>query len=246
MNKIETALTKMPYSPDFSSDNVPVWNGSAWVSQKIVNAQVDAAAAIAYSKLNLAASIARTDMAAGFKTTVGTIAAGPPASPTTNDIWIATDVDSNGTCWMFRYNSAEATYKWEFIGGPPVRNQGDPNAVANTKTQVGSSGYYYDSATMSITLARAGDYWIEGAAGIGSNGGAAGLAAANTWQGTTVSSGMAFGLAPAVSTIQTGWAGFVMLGISAGQVAGIAGLPVAAGTNTLRSSSVAITPIRII
>lgn len=51
LETIETGLTKMPYGPDFSSDRVPVWNGSAWVSQKITNAQVDAAAAIDVSKL---------------------------------------------------------------------------------------------------------------------------------------------------------------------------------------------------
>jgi hypothetical protein len=42
--------------------------------------------------------------------------------PADNDIWIATDVDANGTCWMFQLQlcRASALYKWEFIGGPPV------------------------------------------------------------------------------------------------------------------------------
>lgn len=30
MNKIEQALAKMPYGPDFITGNAPVWNGSAW------------------------------------------------------------------------------------------------------------------------------------------------------------------------------------------------------------------------
>jgi len=62
----------MPYGPDFNSDNVPVWNGSAWVSQKVAEAQITAgtitnasinnSAAIAYSKLNLSGSILNADV----------------------------------------------------------------------------------------------------------------------------------------------------------------------------------------
>lgn len=45
-----------------ATDKVPVYNGSAWVAQKLVNAQIDAAAAIAYSKLNLTGSIVPGDL----------------------------------------------------------------------------------------------------------------------------------------------------------------------------------------
>jgi hypothetical protein len=51
LDQIELGLTKMPYGPDFSTDNVPVWNGSAWAAQTLVNAQISASAAIARSKL---------------------------------------------------------------------------------------------------------------------------------------------------------------------------------------------------
>lgn len=62
MNKIETALTQMPYLPDFSANKVPVSNGSAWLAQLIANAQIDPAAAIAYSKLALSGSIVNADV----------------------------------------------------------------------------------------------------------------------------------------------------------------------------------------
>jgi hypothetical protein len=65
--------------------------------------------------------LAQTNMASGNKVTAQAWASGPPSSPADGDIWIATAVDSNGTAWHFRYNSGETTYKWEFIGGPPVR-----------------------------------------------------------------------------------------------------------------------------
>lgn len=43
--------------------NGPVyWNGSTWVSAKLTNAQIDAAAAIAYSKLALTGQIANADI----------------------------------------------------------------------------------------------------------------------------------------------------------------------------------------
>ena len=120
----------------------------------VVNADIAPAAAIAYPKLNLAASIASTDMAAGNKRTVSTLAGGPPASPSTGDIWIATAVDANGTCWQFCYNSAETTYKWEFIGGLEVLT-GPVNGSVNSATLVAIT------SSPTLTLARAGDYFVR-------------------------------------------------------------------------------------
>lgn len=135
----------------------------------IVDADVAGGAAIAYSKLNLATSIARGDMSAGFKTTVGTIAAGPPASPTTNDIWIATDVDATGAVWVFRYNSAEATYKWEYVGGTPLGAYNlSGTSGSTTPVAVGSS---------TLVLPRGGDYVFH----FGGN-----MDDGNQWQNTSL------------------------------------------------------------
>ena len=88
------------------------------------------------------------------KITVGTMAAGPPASPATNDIWIATDVDANGTCWHFRYNAAEATMKWEYIGGASLMVAAA--SVVNTTT----TGSWVDLGGPQLTAPRTGDYEV--------------------------------------------------------------------------------------
>jgi hypothetical protein len=54
------------------------------------------------------------------KVTISPIQGGSPASPNNGDIWYATNVGSQNDRWAFQYNSS-ATYKWEFIGGTPLR-----------------------------------------------------------------------------------------------------------------------------
>jgi hypothetical protein len=54
------AAIPAPDSPD--TNNGLFWNGSAWVADTITNAKIDAAAAIAYSKLNLSGSIVNADI----------------------------------------------------------------------------------------------------------------------------------------------------------------------------------------
>lgn len=67
LNALETFLnSRVADVNDFTANKVPVSNGSAWVAQLIANGQIDAAAAIAYSKLNLASSITRSDTASSF------------------------------------------------------------------------------------------------------------------------------------------------------------------------------------
>jgi|SRR5579884_36308 len=150
-----------------------VWNGSAWVSQLVANANVAAAAGIAYSKLALAGSIQNSDIAtaAGIapskigggyapnKITVGTIASGPPANPSDGDIWIATAVGANDQRWAFQYNAGSASAsKWDFIGGPEmlVYYGGGTNFTANGAAQE-------DTTLGGITTPRAGDYILRAA-----------------------------------------------------------------------------------
>jgi hypothetical protein len=157
----------VPSPASIASGEVPVWNGAAWVRSSatkiasgmfagIKNVDVDAAAAIAYSKVNLATSVAQSDMAAGNKITAGAMASGPPGSPSTGDIWIATAVDAAGMAWMFRYDSSQTTYKWVFVGGAPVVASVDAeqNTTSATYTALATAG-------PSITLARGGDYLIQ-------------------------------------------------------------------------------------
>ena len=51
LNNIESGISKAPYVPDASANQVPVWNGSAWVYQLVADANISATAAIAISKL---------------------------------------------------------------------------------------------------------------------------------------------------------------------------------------------------
>lgn len=88
----------------------------------------------------------------------------PPSAPQDGDLWIY-----NGTAgiwWLFGYDSTETTYKWKYIGGPPL--------VAEVATgQSTLSGTYVDLGTVvSITIPRSGDYILaHGAQSINASGG---------------------------------------------------------------------------
>lgn len=156
-----------------------VYNGSSWVAAKLVDANVSSSAAIAYSKLALAGSIVNNDVSASAaiaKSKLASlaiadadVAAGaaviasklqwsagtsPPGSPTTGDLWFYQDV-ANSIYWLFRYNSAQATYKWEFVGGSPL-----VSFVATDETTTSATYTALATAGPSIALPRAGDYDI--------------------------------------------------------------------------------------
>lgn len=100
------------------------------------------------------------------KITTQSLSLGPPPNPADGDIWVARDVDGNGTRWMFQYNAGSSSaYKWEFVGGSPI------NLTAN-----GLGGYTLNTWTafVSYTAARSGEYLASGGwAGTNSGGGAA-------------------------------------------------------------------------
>ena len=88
-----------------------------------------------------------------------------PASPADGDEYILVDSLTAPTySWRFKYlNSITDAYKWLALGPISPVMGADPNAVLNTQTQVGASGYYYNLAT-SMLVPRAGIYIIEGMA----------------------------------------------------------------------------------
>jgi hypothetical protein len=89
---------------------------------------------------------------------------GPPSNPVDGQVWIATHVDTNGVCWMFRYNAdSSSPYKWEFIGGSPKRDE----ITSQAGTTNWQTGEYLDGPTVSI--ARAGDYRFDFGAEISTN-----------------------------------------------------------------------------
>jgi hypothetical protein len=95
-----------------------------------------------------------TQVSGGPKFTISPFAGGPPGSPSDGDFWIATEVDTLGVRWMFQFNASSlSSYKWEFIGGAPVRSEGG-NAAGVTSTA-------YTDLGPSLNNTRGGDYEIE-------------------------------------------------------------------------------------
>lgn len=150
-------LSSYEPAPNTDLDANQIKNGFAAIQTTVNgldNNNVAAGAAIAYSKLNLSASVKQSDMAAGNKVTTSALSGGPPGSPSDGDIWIATGVDANGTRWQFQYNAGSvSSYKWEFLGGFPAHVLVD---TAETTTSL----TYTDLATAgpSFTAVRAGEY----------------------------------------------------------------------------------------
>lgn len=67
------------------------------------------------------------------------------------------EVDSaNGIQWHVAYESGEATYKWRFIGGPPLYSE-----VATNEGTASTTYAALATAGPAIALPRAGDYDVE-------------------------------------------------------------------------------------
>lgn len=83
----------------------------------------------------------------GLEGTKGTVAP--------DEVYLEVD-STNGVQWHLAYESGEPTYKWRFLGGPPLVSQ---VATAEGTT----SGTYAALATAgpSVTVPRAGDYDVE-------------------------------------------------------------------------------------
>ncbi len=80
-----------------------------------------------------------------------------PASPTDGTWAILVDSTSNPTYqWLFRYNAAEATYKWEYLGGPPKRTFTSAAVSSAAGTAVWSA-----ALGTSFALPNAGDWDIR-------------------------------------------------------------------------------------
>lgn len=92
-----------------------------------------------------------------YNFTVSDISSGPPSSPSTGDIWIASNVDAVGTRWQFQYNAGSASaYKWEFIGGNVTRAiRGSTDSITS------NSAVVPDTNLGTITVARPGDYGVR-------------------------------------------------------------------------------------
>lgn len=136
---VQSALSSRVGKPSgIVSGEVPVWNGTTWVRSNGTTRITNGTAALPC-------------------VTVGAFASGPPGSPVDGDIWTATAVDANGTNWQFRYNAGSASsFKWEFIGGPPVRVR-----VSTMETTTNTGDVPLATAGPTYSVVRQGDYWID-------------------------------------------------------------------------------------
>jgi hypothetical protein len=150
-----------------TDDNVLYWwNGTAWISASSGAGGPPSGAAGGdlagtYPNPTIApgvivnADVSDSALLDGHKMDINrqTIA---PASPTpvSGDLWI---YPFTGGYWMFIYDSTEATYKWKFVGGSPLRAN-----VATDETFVDDSTYR-DCATPGpiVTLPHDGDYYFQ-------------------------------------------------------------------------------------
>jgi len=196
LQAFDDALDKLLGKDTPAVDEVGVWTpgSGGLIYQKVgtnqladgavTNVKVAAAAAIAYSKLNLAGSVklnadvdTTTALAiarlAGYpgdgtkrlagdgswpSTPTITYGTSPPGSPTTGDIHYLVDSATAPTYqWAFRYNGSSTNPdKWEFVGGPPAFAEVTASEAANSTTYVALS-----TPGPAITLPRAGQYQVE-------------------------------------------------------------------------------------
>lgn len=134
-------------------------DGLIW--QLIVNSMIDAAAAIAVSKL-AGGSDGQYLKTVGSTPTwsagaAAALTAGLPGSPSDGDEIILVDSTSAPTySWRLRYVSAKASNKWVFIGGSPAFSQ------VNTAEGTTSTSYVaLATAGPSLAIPVAGDYLVD-------------------------------------------------------------------------------------
>ena len=143
-------------------------DGTAWFDfqdllppTEIVNADVAAAAAIGYSKLDLALGIVNADINTSADIAItklknGTAVTSVPSSPSSQDefVYRFTDLLAYVHEWRFKYYSVDS--RWHFLGG-------NPKAAANTAVGFTRSDITYGAAlaNVNITVPLTGRYKIR-------------------------------------------------------------------------------------
>jgi len=138
-------------TPALVSGEVPVWNGSQFVRSSVTRVGATSLGsgtpdATKFLRGDGSWQVVNTGPTFTYATT-------PPGSPTNGDIWYFVDSTSAPTYqWTMRYNSSEATNKWECVGGSPVQL----TVAADVNT---ASATFVDLAGgPTFTVPRAGDW----------------------------------------------------------------------------------------
>lgn len=137
-----------------------------------------------------------------------------PSSPVDGQTVVYAADASNGVMWTLRYRAASSSsYKWEFVGGPPLWSQAD--GTERTKTVAASTWSDIHTSDPSVTVPLAGDYAIQHRARLSVNSGAAtfylGIKVGSTEASTTDVLSTSFyeslataGVTPNVTGVKTG------------------------------------------
>lgn len=80
-----------------------------------------------------------------------------------DEVYLEVDA-TNGILWHLRYVAAEPTYKWRFLGGPPMLSE-----VVTSESLNSASYIALTTAGPAISLSRAGDYMVEVGAYVGAS-----------------------------------------------------------------------------
>lgn len=179
-----------------------------------------------------------------YKTTTSDFSSGPPSNPSTGDIWIASNVDANGTRWQFQYNAGSASaYKWEFIGGAPVLISVD---TFETTTSAWPTLVDLTTVGPSFTPARSGDYAYL--ISVRANNNTANVATVTEvkWNNTAnTDSSQLVTTSSTANADETGSLQGLCTGCTAGQVIKMMYSTLSSGTATFGGRRMWITPVRV-
>lgn len=150
-----TADAAIPAPASPSTNDGLFWNGTGWVADTITNAKIDAAAAIDYSKLNLAGSIVNADIATGAAIALSKLAG---AYTTYTPTWTSTGTapaigNATVSAWFIQIGKIIHAYGKIVFGSGSTYGTGDyrfalPATAAGrfTNARVGLT-YSFDSST---------------------------------------------------------------------------------------------------
>lgn len=144
-----------------------------------------------------------------------------------------------GTVWHLRYRSGGGTYKWEFLGGPPIIAT---NGTAGTVSSSGTAVAFTNTPTITVPLL--GDYWVTGSGDVSTSN--------ISFQGNTqVGNGTAFAPTQRIAHASTGvnWPfsnGGLMAAAAAATTLSLYGFSNGgASTLTANTKTISLLPIRL-
>jgi hypothetical protein len=154
------------------------------------------------------------------------------------EVFYAADA-TNGVIWHLRYRSGGGTYKWEYVGGPPLSAR-----VDTSETTTSASYAALATAGPSVTVPLAGDYIVRIHSNTFNSGVATNYHSYDLGGSGAVDANSIEGAVPAASYSHPGFAENRHNGLSA-STAIVSKYKTTAGTGTWRYRWMAVTPVRV-